>query len=244
MKRLLALICVLLLLCGCGPAAPVETDPTVPSHDCTDPDTTPDTEPATDPDTQPPTDPPDDGTFTTPLHAAVPIFEGPGYDFVYERSVGRDGVYTIIAVSEDEEGNRWGRLKSGLGWVDLTALTAPLPPVTASFDDGNSTDLEGCHKVIVDDSEYITRLIFRATEPVTDVRFSILDYTGPSYTEYETYCILPALSPGKPLAAAVVFYGDMTAYGISYTDAAGVPRHFAVSISGRNGVLELIEYTP
>ena len=40
------------------------------------------------------------------------------------------------------------------------------------------------------------------------------------------------------------FPGDMTTYGISFTDADGAARHYAVSISGKDGSLVCAEYLP
>lgn len=46
------------------------------------------------------------------------------------------------------------------------------------------------------------------------------------------------------IVAAVAFYGDMTTFGISFTDASGVQRHYALYISARNSSLVLEEYVP
>jgi hypothetical protein len=53
---------------------------------------------------------------------------------------------------------------------------------------------------------------------------------------------LPEISPDKPFVAGVVFYGDMTTYGISFTDASGTERYFSVYLSGRNGALITNQY--
>ena len=43
------------------------------------------------------------------------------------------------------------------------------------------------------------------------------------------------------MVAAVSFYGDMTTYGISFTDASGAQRCFEISLSGVDGSVVLIE---
>ena len=48
----------------------------------------------------------------------------------------------------------------------------------------------------------------------------------------------------KPLMAAVVFYGDMTTYVLSFTDGAGTAQQYAVSLSGRNGALVWTQLRP
>ena len=45
-----------------------------------------------------------------------------------------------------------------------------------------------------------------------------------------------------PLVADVVFYGDMTAYGLSFTDESGIQRHFAITMSGFDSSLVATEY--
>lgn len=242
MKRFAALLCAVLLLCGCGVDVVPPTQPTAeqteaaasqPAGTAPVETTLPETLPA--------------GTvpYTRPLHAAVPIFGGPSYDDSYLRAVGEDGVYTIIEEVHDTEGNLWGRLKSGAGWVDLTALDDDAP-ITAAFADAAFSD-ENCHTYTAEESEFLVRLIFRAREPLTDVQFSLLEPDPENWTAYSVYeslHTLPALEPGTPFVAGVVFYGDLTAYGLSFTDDDGNLRHYAVTISGRNGAPVLTEYIP
>jgi hypothetical protein len=52
----------------------------------------------------------------------VEIFNGPGYDSVFARSVGQDGVYTIVEEAW-VDGHCWGKLKSGAGWVMLESYS-------------------------------------------------------------------------------------------------------------------------
>ena len=83
----------------------------------TQPEQTETTEPAVTEPVQ--TIPMNDVPYTTSLGAAVSIFDGPSYDYTYVQSVGQDGIYTIVEEAYDSEGNLWGKLKSGLGWVLL-----------------------------------------------------------------------------------------------------------------------------
>ena len=56
------------------------------------------------------------------------------------------------------------------------------------------------------------------------------------------YDIFPELSASWPLVAEVVFYGDLTTYGVSFTDEYGAERHFALSMSGLDGSIVSSEY--
>ena len=47
------------------------------------------------------------------------IYEGPGYDYCFVDTVRQRGTYTIVEEVRDSEGNLWGRLKSGKGWICL-----------------------------------------------------------------------------------------------------------------------------
>lgn len=173
-----------------------------------------------------------------------PIFTGPGYDEGYVRTVEEAGVYTIVEEHWDDEGNLWGRLKSGAGWLDLTHVRSPEAaalPVTASLAE-NALPAAEYHTYIIEDSEYTSWLIFHAREMLTDIRLVSLELTEEGFAIGETLHALPELPPEQPLLAGVVFHGDMTTYGLRFTDDAGQQRLFAAYISGRNGMLVLEEW--
>ncbi len=116
-------------------------------------------------------------------------------------------------------------------------------PIKGYFADEEILNSDNYHEFISDDSEYTTKLVFKANEKLTDVVFSALNYdmNGTYYVEKELYT-LPELNPDKPLVAGVVFYGDMTAYGISFKDDNGNEHNYAVLISGKDGSLVMNEY--
>ncbi|MBQ2956335.1 MAG: hypothetical protein IJE08_07730, partial [Clostridia bacterium] len=104
--------------------------------------------------------------YQVTLDAWVPIYNEPDeMDGACIGIVGEDGVYTIIAEVQDELGNVWGELKSGAGWVNLNYVRfMGQPPITAYLADViDSIDAEWCD-VVVDNSEYMTRIAFRANE--------------------------------------------------------------------------------
>lgn len=95
---------------------------------------------------------------------------------------------------------------------------------------------------ISEDSEYTVKMAFSSNEVLTDVQFSSLGYDDDgNYQVAEILYTLEEITPDMPFVAGVVFYGDMTAYGISFNDSSRQRHNYAVSISGRNGELILNE---
>jgi len=115
-------------------------------------------------------------------------------------------------------------------------------PITVEFAPEHFLHTGNYHEFIADDSEYMTRLVFHPGEVLRNISFHSLQYELGTYVVSEELYALPALSPDKPLVTGVVFYGSMTTYGISFTDADGYARHFAVYTSGMDGSLILQEY--
>ena len=174
------------------------------------------------------------------LPLETPIFSAPSYDDFFVQLVGQDGVYTIMETTTDTEGNLWGRLKSGIGWVDLTAL-AEYQPVSVFFAEASmQNDIR--YSYAGEPSEYASEIVFRAHEELGKITFSLLAWTESGLAVDQTLSTVERLSVGEMFAAKIVFYGDLTTYGISFTDSAGRLRSYAVSVSGRNGMLILTEY--
>lgn len=172
------------------------------------------------------------------------IFSGPSYDEFCVGTVREKGTYTIVEESDDGEGHLWGRLKSGAGWIDLTHVRSEeiaAWPVSAAFaEDCPPGDVY--HRFAAEESEYTVWLAFRAYEPLTGVQLVSLNMAAEEgFAIEDAICSLETLTPDAPLLAGVTFPGDMSAYGLLFTDGEGLPRLFAVSISGRNGMLLLEE---
>lgn len=185
----------------------------------------------------------DDDSYTVALGAWVPIYDSPSeMDADCVGIVGEDGVFTIVDEVMDDLGNVWGKLKSGAGWVNLNYVRyMGKPAITAYFaDDLVQVDKDWCDYV-ADDSEYMTRIAFRANEELEYVTFSALEYND-GYETDEEYYWMRRMQEDTFFVAGVVFYGDMTTYGISFVDASGEERHYAVSISGMNGAVVMNEY--
>lgn len=183
-----------------------------------------------------------DTPYLEKVEAGQPIFEGPGYACDYAGEVSEDGTYTIVEEERDDSGNLWGRLKSGAGWIDLTnvrgeeaANSAPLISVAkagwAFLEDGSY------HEYIHEESDATVRLAFSADQTVENVQFVSFELSEAGMKVDRVLYSMEELYPGKPLVTAVVFYGDMTAYGLICTDGSGQQRCYMVSVSGYDGSL-------
>lgn len=175
------------------------------------------------------------------------IFDGPGYDYCFAGTVEIATVYTIVEEAWDPDGNLWGRLKSGAGWVDLTEIRAwevSHAPISANFADDRLIRSGTYHHCVADTSEYAVQLAFRAYAVLYDFSFYSLAFVDSGYEPNELLFSLPELTPEKPFVADVAFPGDMSMFAVSFTDKSGTVYNYSVSISGRNGALILSEYEP
>ena len=231
MKRLIALALLGLMLCACT-ADPVVT--TLP------PETT---EPAASsvPETTVP--PVTTGSLTHTVRIEDPdtcIYSQPAFVSEVTALVGEAGTYTIVEEATDPDGNIWGRLKSGLGWVCLTD-----PPLTPIYADYAPESFNAYHAYWTEETDYITSIGFTPAETLTDVKFGLLDwFETESWQMPEDLYTIDSMDPDHPFLAQVVFWGDVTTYGISFTDESGNARHYAISISGKDGSLICQEYVP
>ena len=175
------------------------------------------------------------------------IYAGPGYDYGFVGVVEKTATYTIVEEQVDDEGILWGRLKSGFGWVDLTETRARNEAdeqVSAHYADETLLKSGKYHEFIVEESEYLEKLAFRSYENVTDVQFTWLVWDGETMEVDKVLHTIPELKAGEAFVAGVVFYGDMTMFGLSFVDEGGLTHYYSVSVSGRNGSLVFTEYQP
>lgn len=99
-------------------------------------------------------------------------------------------------------------------------------------------------------------ILFTTDSRVTD--FTLLDLSVEDFTETGTVIFsatpvaldeerggLPSvMTPDTPVAVQLIFPGDLPAYGISYVDAGGNLRRFAIEVSGYDGSVLLKEADP
>ena len=124
------------------------------------------------------------------------------------------------------------------------AEESALPLLSAQFADDSVLQSGSGHLYTVEESEYTQYIALWAGEPVTDfcLQSMLLDDSG--YSADAVLHRVEKLNPETPFIAGVVFYGDMTGYGFSFTDSSGVPHRYVVTLSGMDGSLVLEELTP
>ena len=174
------------------------------------------------------------------------IYTGPGYDYSDTGTLLAMGSCTITEEETDREGIPWGLLATGEGWIDLqkAAAEAPHIPLTMELDCSGKLTGREYHEHIITESEYLQRLLFRAYEPLTNIRFTMMDITADGIISGEPLYTLESLTPDKALVIGVVFFGDLTTYGLFFTDASGVDHYYMLYTSGRNGSVVMQAYTP
>lgn len=178
--------------------------------------------------------------------ADQPIYSGPGYDYDYVQTVGIAGSYTIVEESYDDLGHLWGKLKSGIGWVDLTNARyadghrgEETALITAFFAEESA---QGDVFYLGDETQYAVAIGFAAAEEL-DFQFCQLSLEGESY-QVSQALTRDRLGSGETFVAKISFPGDMTTYGMIVTDTSQQTHYYAVYISGKDGSLICTEYTP
>ena len=175
------------------------------------------------------------------VRADQSIFDDPSYDANYVGVVEEAGVYTIVEERTDDEGNLWGKLKSGRGWVDLTDIRTFDWPVSANFVDEKLIESGNYHFFTDDTHDYVVDVAFRAYEVLSFVTVYPLELTDNGLVSGEAVLYLEERTPDKHLVVGLSFPGDMSQYAIEFTTEQGADTYFRVYISGRNGTLVLDE---
>lgn len=108
-------------------------------------------------------------------------------------------------------------------------------------------DVSNMEMFIADESQPVSKVVFSTGGVVTD--FKVLALTLEDVTEdgniiFSTEVIysVDELTKENPLLVQLTFYGTVPYYGISYTDANGVTRQFAIDESGEDGSVILWEF--
>ena len=93
-------------------------------------------------------------------------------------------------------------------------------------------------------SDYMTYLSIEALGDLTDLSFYQVDWTEETYRIGQTLYTAPAIGTGQIFVAGITFWGDLTTYGVSCTDSAGVRHHYAIYLSGKDGSVITTPFTP
>ena len=111
-------------------------------------------------------------------------------------------------------------------------------PISAEY---STAERQYDHVYETGETEYVTYMDIHIYENITNVSFGLLNWDGADLYMDKTLYTAPAMAKHDVFLAAVVFYGDMTTYGITFTDESGEERSFTFVISGMDGSLELLE---
>ena len=197
MKRLICILLALcMVLCACtgapaGTTAPDETTvPTLPAETTAPTETAP-----------PETTAPAFREYTHRIEdPETMIYAGPAFLSGAVALVEEAGVYTIVEEALDADGNTWGRLKSGAGWICLTE-----PALAPIYADYAQESFNAYHAYWSDETDYITAIGFTPGEKLTDVKFGLLDwFETESWQMSEVVYTMAELDPDRAFLAQVV----------------------------------------
>ena len=165
------------------------------------------------------------------LPAEACIFKEPDPDSAYVQTIGENGTYTIMEEVRHENGDIWGRLKSGLGWVNISyplCNGSQLPAVTASF---TSTMVRNAdhHRAGKSSGEYVVLLTFMPHETVYNVKVT---ENHPAWNN--TIVTMDELSPEKPLVVGVLLV-DFVTFHLKYQDSDGKSHTVSVNQNYQDG---------
>lgn len=104
----------------------------------------------------------------------------------------------------------------------------------------------GSDSFTADTSDYAKKLVFFTPSAVSEFKFNSLtpvdlNGEGVAFAEEELYS-LDSLVMDKAVTITMAFAGDTPNYGISYTDAGGNVRRYAICESGFDGSIYLTDY--
>ncbi len=222
------------------PEAPLETQPETQEEPETQQETIKETEKV--PETQQETE--DNAYIVRIERANFPIYDGPSYDNFQVGTIGTAGAFTIVDQVQDDEGNHWGKLKSGAGWVDLSLIEQEKNSelvVTASWMDTSVLGDQKFYYCDADESPFAKPIVFYTNQTLTDVSFFSL-FMNEFFEKGEEYYHMDTWEADALFVADVYFAGDFTMYGLSFKDSSGTEHIYYATESGRNGSISFIPF--
>ena len=171
------------------------------------------------------------------------IYDGPGYDYSFAGTVRKVGTYTIVEESVDYEGNLWGKLKSGAGWVDLTQIQSKnyvSALIGVNYAEERVLREVSCHHYSTN-REYAVPVIVYAYGTLRDVTIFDMEFLGDGFVPRNDLYILSEMTREKPLVAELDFPGDFSTFGIRFVDETGTAHTYYIYMSGRNGDILLTQ---
>ncbi|MDO4799370.1 MAG: hypothetical protein Q4A52_02505 [Bacillota bacterium] len=119
-------------------------------------------------------------------------------------------------------------------------------PVTVSFAE-EKPDITPAAIFIADETEPQVAVLLQSEAVLNEVEILEFRYEeSPQGMKVfpDVMTTIDELSPDRPLLVKMTFYGLYPRYGISYPDAQGLRRYFAVDMSGNDGSLYLLSIEP
>lgn len=178
--------------------------------------------------------------YITNIAGSVGIYQRPDWNSGFVQYVGASGLYTIVEEAYDSQGNLWGKLKSGAGWVILSEgkqQADQSPQVTAQYADQSILNSGNYHHCIADSTEYAVSVVFRTNISLTNVSLFYVNDVF-SFTPGPEAFHIDYWDPGMPFVAEISFPGDMSTFGLRFTDSTGITYTYALSTSGLDGSLK------
>ena len=267
MRKLLILsFALLFLLCACSSETTKQEATNPPASEETNAPTLT-TEPTEIPETRVP-DSPEPTTVATTPEATTPeatdpadmevgyiinipladqsIFSGPTYDSYFVGIVGVATNYTIVNEATDAEGNLWGELKSGRGWVDLTEIRSgkrETHPFTVNLADKAIAEDPNSMHCSQSNHEAAIQIAIRPLEKMKNFTFSDYYLNGEEFEIGETYFTAVEMDENTPLVVDLMFTGDFTMFLITFVDEEGNPHNYRIYESQRNSTICMDEVT-
>lgn len=266
MKRIFAFIlvmCLVLTLTACSSTEKargfgsrlVLDESTAPSTDeapteTTKPEASEETRSTTEPSTEPvsttvPEEP--DNSFTVYIHrGSFPVRAACRYGEPAIGTVGQAGTYTIVEEYHNEIGLRFGKLKSGVGWIDLTRLEIEQSATEIIFAVETNDSEIGSHPVrwvssrTAPDLRYVELI---PSKTLKNISIYTLEQENGDPTTPELLHI-DHWSAGEPIIVALSF-GSTKVYGIRATqDSNTLYFNLQPSYSGESRYYRVSSYTP
>lgn len=135
-------------------------------------------------------------------------------------------------------------LRSFIAACAITAVSAASAAGSESVTAVISKQCSGeCITFTADSSEYNVKILFTASETVSDFSFTSVEMkdfvNGRPVFDTAPLMSLKTLDPEKPLLVTMTFFGDLPSYGITYTDRKGKQHNYTVEMSGKDGSVVL-----
>ena len=149
------------------------------------------------------------------------------------------GTFTIVEEATDYEGNLWGKLKSGAGFICLTDIEKEISPVAIGVAD----------KTFLESGKYVSYgvetpdsypIVIQSTENLTKVTFVTLEIFEGEAGAGDVLMHWEEMAENTFYIMWADFPGDMSAYGVSLTDEEGNFLRYEIYQSGRNGTIQAI----